>query len=69
MAEIRVGIGLRPVWNTSFQLDLKLIQRKKVGGQSTFYGYIDRVLNNSRRRHSYHNLQNCTSCSCATWWP
>lgn len=56
MAEGRVGIELRPVWNTSFQLDLKLIQRKKVGGPSTFLGYIDRVLNNSRRHHSCHSL-------------
>lgn len=41
-----VGVGLRPLWNTSFQLDLKLIQRKKVEGQSTTFGYTGRALNN-----------------------
>lgn len=64
-----MGVGLRPTWNTSFQLGLKLIQRKKVEGQSAISGNTGRALNNSRGRHSHHSLQNGTSCSCATWWP
>lgn len=53
-----MGVGLRPTWNTSFQLGLKLIQRKKVGGQSAVCGNTGRALNNSRGRHLHHSLQN-----------
>ena len=45
-----VGVGFKPVWDTSFQQDLKLIQRKKVGDRSTIFGYTGRALNNSRER-------------------
>lgn len=46
------NVGFKPTRNTSFQLDLKLIEGKKVGDRSTTFDSIGRALNNSRGRHS-----------------
>lgn len=43
-----MGVGLKPVWNNSFQLDLKLIQRKKVGYRNTMFILIGRIPSSSR---------------------
>lgn len=63
-----VGVGLKPVWDTSFQLDLKLIGRKKVMDRSTFSS-PSRALNNPRGCPSPSGLWNSTPCSYATCWP
>lgn len=63
------GAGVKPVWDPSFQLDLKPIRRKKVVDRSAMFGYTGRALNNSRGCHSQPGLWSGTHCGCATWWP
>lgn len=64
-----MGVGLKPVWDTSFQLDLKLIGRKKVVDRSTIFSSPSRALNNPRGCPSPTGLWNGAPCSYATCWP